>query len=79
MKKDSKCKHTKSFFGYCYNCFAYGHKCKECTKPRFNDDNRMYGSANSGTSKPLEIPYVIRNGVMCYKFNNFRHIARDCR
>lgn len=80
MKKECIGKYTKPLSGYFYNCFSYGHKSNEYKKPRYNNNNNgIYESTNPATSKPLGEKNVIRNRVMCYKCNNFGHIARKYR
>lgn len=74
--KDCIVNYTNPISGY-YNCYAYGHKANECRKPRFN--NNTYQGTIPIASRPIGATNVIRNGVVCYKCNNFGHIARDCR
>ena len=50
----------------------------ECRKLRYNN-NVIYKSINPTTSRSIEATNLIRNRVMCYKCNNFGHIARDHR
>lgn len=68
--KDCTGWYSKPFSCYCYNCFAYVHRDNECRKPRYNN-NGMYESTNPTASRPIGATNVIRNGVMCYKCNNF--------
>ena len=69
------------FYGYCYSCGKFGHEDVEC---------HMYprNEYNSRTSIKYEPPRAqrninrfehLRNNMECYKFQNFGHIARDCR
>ena len=80
MKKECTCKSFKLLSDYYYNCHGFGHRDIECNKPKFNNDNSiMFRGTNSTTSRPIRGTNIIRNGIMCYKSNNFGHIPRDCR
>ena len=76
---------------YCYNCRGYGHKVVECKKPKFDGNNaksrifritnptgnereRSQSRYNDGEKSIRE-----KNQFVCYKFNNPKHIARNCK
>lgn len=92
MKRDFIGKSFKTITNlYCYNCCDYGHKEVDCKKPKFDSNNansRMFRNTNPldngrGRSQRRFNDGARYNGerkhVVCYKCNNPRHIARNCK
>lgn len=77
MKKDCTGQYTYPISRYCYNCYNYGHKANGCRTLGFN--NNMYKDTKLAASRPIGATNFIRNGVMCYNWNNFGHISRNYR
>ena len=85
MKRDCTNKsfnHVKDF--YCHNCHVMGHKAIDCRKPKYDNDrrnSRMSGNTNPADRRSSERtsregrPYEDRRQILCYKCNNFGHIA----
>ena len=80
MKRDYIGKSFKPLSSYCYNWHRFVHRAIECKEPRFNNDNsRIFRGTNHVSNRPIGGTNVIRNGIMCYKCNNFGYILRDCK
>ena len=92
MKRDCIGKSFKPIINfYCYNCHGFGHKEVDCKKPKFDSNNsnsRMFrdtypaGNERRKSSRKyneVERSNKTRSNIVCYKCNNFEHIARNCR
>ena len=69
------------FYVNCYSCARFGHKAIECrmyvrNKYRFG---RSFRNGQSGTQQNINRFDHLRDDVECYKCNNFRPLAKDCR
>ena len=86
MKRDCTNKwfnHVTDF--YCHNCHGMGHRAIDYRKPKYDNDRR--NSRMSRNINPIDRrrsnermssewwPYEDRRQIMCYKCNNFGHIA----
>jgi hypothetical protein len=74
------------FFGLCYACNDFGHKTVNCRANNMNSNNfesytqRDFSRIPNDTQRRSynEFESLITE-VECYKCNNFRHMAKDCR
>ena len=90
MKRDctnNSFNHVMKF--YCHNCHGIGHNTIDCRKPKYDNDRRHRRMSrntnlvdrrrsNQRTSREGR-PYEEKRKIVCYKSNNFGHIAHNCQ
>jgi hypothetical protein len=75
------------FLGHCYTCGNFGHKAINCRIIERNNYARYMNGANSrygNFHRPINKNYnsfdpLMDQNIVCYKYNNIGHKARDCR
>jgi len=58
-------KYENLFYGHCFYCTNFGHKAVDWRDYKINVQERS--------------AYVAARNIECSKFNNYEHIASDCR
>jgi len=72
-------RYPNTFFGYCYNCYNFGHKAIECRTPmRRNCVRKDYPTARTLNETKNSFSVLSREEE-CSKCNNFGHTATNCR
>jgi hypothetical protein len=74
------------FFGLCYACNNFGHKVVNCRANKRNNNNFESYTQRDYSRRPSDTQIRSYNRfeslstkVECYKYNNFGHIAKDCK
>jgi transposase InsO family protein len=86
FKRSSTPRYQTIFFGLCYACNNFGHKTVNCRANKRNNNNFESYTQRDYSRRPSDRQRRSYNRfeslstkVECYKCNNFRHMARDCR
>jgi hypothetical protein len=86
FRRSSTPRYQTIFFGLCYACNNFGHKAMNCRANNRNKNNIKSNTQRGYPRRPSETQRKSYNRfeslsteVECYKCNNFRHMAKDCR